>query len=129
QMVAKRVQVEMLLGDDRSHAGAAVTAGNLDAVDVGLQRIGELADGFLDFGGGDVLALPAEGVADAVDEKEVAGGVLAHQVAGSEPDVACLEHIAQDLPVGLALSRITLETGDRLRRVLQDLADDLTPFL
>src|SRR5215475_839059 len=129
QMVAKRRQVEMLLGNDRRHAGAAVAAGNLHSVDVGLQRVGELADGFLDFGGGDVLAFPAEGVTDAVDEGEVAGGGLAHQVAGSEPDVACLEHIAQDLPVGLALSRITLETGDRLRRVLQDLADDLTGFV
>src|SRR5262249_17557518 len=120
-----RRQVKMLLGDDRRHAGATVTARNLDAVDVGMQRVGELADGFLDLSSGDVLALPTEGVADAVDEKEVAGGVLAHQVAGSKPDVVLLEHVAQDLSVGLVLGRIALEAGGRLRRVFQDLADDL----
>src|SRR5512132_2929423 len=125
QMATKRRQVEMLLGNYRRHTGAAVTAGNLDAVDVGLQRVGELGDSFLDLGGGDVLAFPAESVADAVDEEAVNGGVLAHQVAGSEPDVARLEHVAQDLSVGLVLGRIALEAGDWLRRVFQDLADDL----
>src|SRR5581483_8986012 len=58
----------------------------------------------------DVFALPAEGVADAVDEVEEAARVLAHQIAGAEPGVAGREHVAQDLfgrsgLVGIALER------------------------
>ena len=53
----------------------------LDAVDVCLEDVrGGTEDGG-DFVGGDVLALPAEGVADAVGEEEAAFGVLAEEVA------------------------------------------------
>src|SRR5262249_49789147 len=38
---------------------------------------------------------------------------------------ARLEHVAQDLSVGLVLGRVALEARGRLRRVFQDLADDL----
>src|SRR6516162_3231938 len=125
EMVAQRRQVEVVLGDDRGHAGAAVTAGNLNAVDVGLQNAVELPDHLLDLGGRDVLAFPAESVADAIDEIEVAVLVLAHQIAGAEPDVALLEHVVQDLLVGLGLAGIALEPLAGLGRILHDLADDL----
>ena len=49
-----------------------------------------------DLGGGDVLALPAEGVADPVDEVEIAVGILTHQVAGAEPTVAALEDVGEN---------------------------------
>src|SRR5438046_2722178 len=48
---------------------------------------------------GDVLALPAEGVADAIDEVVVAIGVLAQQVPGAEPGVAAREGVAHELPL------------------------------
>src|SRR5262249_34203677 len=51
--------------------------------------------------------------------------VLAHQIAGSEPAVAFCEHVVQDLPVGLRLTRIALEPLTRLRCILHNLADDL----
>ena len=71
--------------------------GDLDAVDIGLVDAGKAADDLGDLGGRDVLALPAERVADAVDEIEIAVGVLAHEIAGAEPGIALLEHVAQNL--------------------------------
>src|SRR5262249_12809060 len=71
----------------------------------------------------DVLALPAKRVTDAVDEIEVALRVPAHQVAGAEPGVARLEHVAQDLflrrprvrvAVEAAAAILALDSADRL---------------
>src|SRR5262249_31666181 len=120
-----RRQVEVVFGDDRGHAGAAVTAGNLNAVDVGLQNAVELSHHLLDLGGRGVLAFPAEGVPAAVDDVEVAPPVLAHENARAEPDLAFLEHVVQDLSVGLGLAGIALEPLAGLGRILHDLADDL----
>ena len=53
----------------------------LDAVDVCLEDVRGGAEDGGDFVGGDVLALPAERVADAVGEEEAAFGVLAEEVA------------------------------------------------
>ena len=97
----------------------------MNAVDVGLQNAVESPDHLLDFGGRDVLAFPAEGVPDAIDEVEVAVLILAHQIAGAEPDVAFLKRVVQDLSVGLDLARIALEPLAGPRRILHDLADDL----
>ena len=113
------------MADHRGHAGPAVVPGHFDAVDIGLPHVVELSDRFLDLGGRDVLALPSEGVADAVDEIEIAVLILAHQVAGAEPDVALLEHVAQDLTVALVLAGIALESLPGGFEDLQDLADDL----
>src|SRR5262249_52904776 len=44
---------------------------------------------------------------------------------GTEPDVAFVEHVVQDLSVGLGLARIALETLAGPGRILHDLADDL----
>src|SRR5262249_21495294 len=79
----------------------------------GLQPLGHLV-------GGDVLALPAEGVADPVDEIEVAVGVDAHQVAGGEPGVALLEDVVQDLLLGRGLVDVA---GVLRAGVAADLAD------
>src|SRR6185295_11159327 len=68
-------------------------------------------------------------VADAVDEIEIAVLVLAHQVAGAEPDVALLEHVVQDLLVGFLLRRVALEPRAGLRRVLENFADDLAALV
>src|SRR5262245_19716456 len=108
-MVVEGGEVEIVLGDDGGHAGAAVTAGHGDAVDIGLERLVELADGLLDLRGRYVLALPAEGVTDAVDKIEIAVAILAHKIAGAEPDVAFLKDVAQNLFLGLCGGGIAFE--------------------
>ena len=91
-------------------------AGDLDAIGGGIEHARAFADRIIDFAGRDVLALPAEGVADPVDEMEEALLVEPHQVAGAEPGVALGEHVAQDLLLGLGLVGIALETAAALIR-------------
>src|SRR5207244_3010329 len=69
------VETLPLAEHDRRHAGAALRARDDDAVNArlahargGVQQVGDLLRG-------DVLALPPEGVAEAVDEVVVAVGV------------------------------------------------------
>ncbi len=97
---------------DSGAAGAAVVAGQLDAVDVGLEDVRVRAEGLGDLAGRDVLRLPAEGVADAVVEVPAALGVPAHDVAGSEPGVAFGEDVAHDLAGGgSGVVEVALELG------------------
>src|SRR6185437_13239944 len=70
------------------------------------------------------LALPAEGVANPVDEIEETLGILPHQIAAAHPGVAPLEYVAQDLPVAGAGVGVTLEAGIAAR----DPADRLAHF-
>src|SRR5260370_25684342 len=111
------------------HAGAAGAARDADPVDVGFSDAGKLADRLLYLGGGYVLALPAKGVADPIDEIEISVRVLAHQVAGAKPAVALLEDIVQDLPVGLDLGGVAFEARARLGCILQNLADHFADLL
>src|SRR6516164_5470267 len=64
-----------------------------------------------DLGRRDVLALPAEGAADAVDEIEKALFVLAHEIAGPEPGVARSEDVAKHLSRALGVAGVALETA------------------
>src|SRR5690606_2729722 len=89
-VVGRRPQGGACPGRDRRHAGAAVELVDLDAIDDGLVDPRIARDHLRDFGRGDVFALPAEGVADTVDEIEIALRILAHEVAGAEPGVAPL---------------------------------------
>src|SRR5262245_59817062 len=123
-MRMKRREVEVRLGDDCRHSGPPVAAGHRDAVDVGLKRTVEGADRLFDFGGGHVFALPAKGVADAVDEIEIAVRILAHEVAGSEPHVAFLDHVVQYFLFGFRGCRIAFEPLTGFGRILDDPADD-----
>src|SRR5439155_933610 len=81
------------------HARAAVLARHLHAVHVRLRDPGRSAEDVGDLLRGDVLALPAEGVADAIDEVVVAVGVLAQQVPGAEPGIAAREGVVHELPL------------------------------
>ena len=83
-------------------ASAAIPArpslsGTANAVHRRVDDVRAGGDHARDFRGRDVLALPAEGVADAVDEVEKSLRVLAHQIAGAVPGIARLEHVAQHL--------------------------------
>ena len=68
------------------------------------------------FAGRDVLALPAEGVADAIDEIEIAQLVAPHQIAGAEPAVALLEHVAQNLLLRVGRLVVAVEVAARFVR-------------
>mmetsp|Transcript_28248 Transcript_28248/g.90368 ORF Transcript_28248/g.90368 Transcript_28248/m.90368 type:complete len:397 (-) Transcript_28248:313-1503(-) len=89
-------------------AGAAVGAGDLDAVDVGVGHGGKARERALHLGGADVLTLPAEGVADAVHPVEEARVVFLEQVARAEPGVARRRHVARDLLRRRLLVRVPL---------------------
>src|SRR3989339_292536 len=74
-------------------SGATVAARHADAVDGTVFDAVETGDRALDFGAGDILALPAEGIADAVDELDVAQTLITHEVAGVEVAVTFLEYV------------------------------------
>ena len=103
-MIAEFGEVEAVGGHDRGHSGAAVGARNFHAIGRGIDDTGAIGNGFVDFGGRDVLAFPAESIADPVDEMEEAGFIELHQVAGAKPGVAISDHVAQDFVLGLAAS-------------------------
>jgi hypothetical protein len=90
-----------------------------------MQYALESAEFLRHLGGSHVLALPAKGVADAVDEVEEALLVLAHQVAGPYPSVARREDMAQDSLLGLGRTGVALEPAAGARRIVLHLADRL----
>ena len=98
--------------DDGRTAGAAVVMRQFDAVHVRFVDERVRAQGFGDFGCGDVFGLPAEGVADAVVEEPAAVFVPADDVAGAEPGVALAQDVAHDFAVrGLGVVEVALEFG------------------
>ncbi len=103
-------EVERRADHEGRHAGSAFRAGNGDAVDDGLQNSGASTEHVGHFGRRHVLALPAEGVADAVDEVEKSVVVAAHQVAGAKPGIALDEDVSQDLAFGLLAAGIAFES-------------------
>jgi hypothetical protein len=67
--VREAFEIEVGVDDQRGHPGATVLTGDRDAVDVRLVDAGIDGDHLADLARRDVLALPAEGVADPVDEE------------------------------------------------------------
>src|SRR3954447_11687032 len=116
EMGGQRPDDEALVDHDRAHAGAAIGAGNADAVGGGVDDAGEIAHGVVDLRSRDVLALPAKGVGDAVDEVEEALLVEPHQIAGAEPGIPLGKDIAKDLLLGLARLGVALEATAALIR-------------
>src|SRR5271165_7030863 len=125
-MPVQRGEIERAFADDGRHPGAAFGPRNRDSVDAGMQYAFESAELLRHLGGSHVLALPAKGVADAVDEVEEALLVLAHQVAGSHPGVARCENIVQDLLLGIGRPGVALEATASALRIVPHLGDRLT---
>ena len=115
--------------DDRRHAGGAFAALYANTVDSRVLDTGKCRNGRCDLGRGHVLALPAERVADPVDEIEKSGFVHAHEIAGAKPGVARLEYIAKDLLLGVLALGVTFEYAAGLRGVPRDLADRFAGFV
>src|SRR6476619_6278862 len=126
---AETVEVEAVADHDRSHARPAVGALHGDPIDIRLHDAGKGVDDLGDLGGRDVLALPAEGVADPIDEIEIAARVAAHEVAAPEPQIPRLEGIAQDLLLGGAAVGIAVEALGGLQRIDQDARDKLADLV
>src|SRR5206468_6525888 len=92
------------------HACAAVGAGNGDPVGRGIENAGAaVPDRVVHLARRDVLALPAERVADPVDEMEVALFIAQHEIARAEPGIAFGKDVAQHLLLGLGRVGVTLE--------------------
>src|ERR1700739_2044268 len=108
-MVNERLEVKILVDHDRRHAGAAIRVGNAYSVGRRIKDTRAVPDRIIHFAGCNILALPAESVADTVDEIEKSLFVDPHQIAGSKPSVALRKHVAQNLLLGLGGVRVALE--------------------
>src|ERR1700722_9631868 len=111
EMLAEFGEIEAVIGDDRGHSGAAIGALDHDAIGRGIDNTRAIQNRLVHLGGGDILAFPAEGVAEAVDEMEKASFIAHHQVAGAKPGIALGEYIAQDLLLGLGGIGVALEAA------------------
>src|SRR5690242_14319971 len=108
-MCSEGCEIQLIAGDEHRHSGPPIVARYLYAVHIGLLDSGKSADRLCHFGGRDIFSLPAEGVADTVDEVEIALLVLSHQVAGAKPCVSRLEHVAEYLFLGRLLAGIAFK--------------------
>src|SRR5262245_49853130 len=124
-MPVQRGEIERAFAYHGRHPGAAFGPRNRDSVDAGMQYALESAERLRHLGGSHVLALPAKGVADAVDEVEEALLVLTHQVASPYPGVARCEDVAQDPLLCLGRTGVALEPAAGARRIVPHLADRL----
>src|ERR1700722_9490332 len=115
QTLAQVRQTQIAVADQHRHSGGAFGSGNGNAVNRRLDDAGTGHDCVGDFGGRDVLAFPAKRIADTVDEIMEAARVHPHQIAGAIPGVAWLEHVAQDLALGVFGAGIALEVAAALR--------------
>src|SRR5580698_3969394 len=110
-MVPEPSEVEAGIGDDCSHAGATVGTRHQDAVSRGVDHPSTFQDRLVHLGGRNIFALPAEGVAETIDEMEEATVVDLHQIAGAKPGVALGEHVAQDFLLSVRSVRVALEAA------------------
>src|SRR5580704_12441318 len=117
EMFAQNSEIEISVDHDRRHAGAAIGARHGHAIGRGVDDPWAIAKTIIDLAGCDVLALPAEGIAEAIDKIEETLLILPHQVAGAKPGIAFREDIAQNFLVGLACIGIALEAAAAVARV------------
>jgi hypothetical protein len=94
------------LQDHDGAAGPAFVLRQLEAVDVGLGNGSVEAESLGHFGCREILALPAECVADAVGKKQPIFSVVADAISGPEPDVTFAEDRRHDLLGGCRLVAI-----------------------
>ncbi|MNE34245.1 hypothetical protein D3C80_1279600 [compost metagenome] len=102
--------------------------GHLHTVDVDQLEPGKIAQRSRHLQGRDVLAFPAEGVTDAVDEVQVAVFVITQQVARTPIGIPLAQDIAADLAVGCLGRGVTLEAAAADLRVVDDQAQGFTHF-
>src|SRR5271166_5658132 len=113
-MLAQLCQIQGPAQDDRRHAGSAFAARYANAVDGRVLDAGKCRDGCRDLGRCHVLTLPAERIADPVDEIKESGFVHAHKVAGAKPGVARFEYVAKDFLLSVLALSVAFEHPGRL---------------
>src|SRR6266702_2384835 len=109
KVFSKYSEIETSVHHQGRHAGAAIGPGHGNSIGRGVENAGAVPYCVVHFASRDVLALPAEGVADAVDEVHVALLVAQHQITGAEPGIALGKDVAQNLFLGLGGIRVALE--------------------
>src|SRR6516225_1670683 len=102
-------EIESFVHYQSRHSGAAVGSGDGNTVGRGIKNARTIPDRVVHLAGCDVLTLPTEGVADPVDEKEIALLVAQHQIPGAEPGIAFDEDLAQDFLLGRGRVRVAFE--------------------
>src|ERR1019366_10666156 len=112
-MFAKLFVIKAIMDNECSHAGAAIRARDCYAIDIGLRNAREGSDHFGYLGGRHIFSLPTEGVADAIDEIEIAAIIFPHQVTGAVPGIALLEYIAKNFFRRFLFASVTFETPAR----------------
>src|SRR5690606_18523763 len=90
--------------------------------DIGFLHAGENRDRFRYFGCGDIFALPAEGIANAVHEIKIAALVLPQQVARAEPGITLFKDITENLLFRFFLLRIAVKAAGRLIGIIGNAA-------
>ena len=108
-MLQQLIEIEVILNIDKGHTRTTVATGHGDTIDHGVLYPGRRSDHIRHLEGGDILALPAERVADAIDEGVVPGRIDPHEITGAEPGVALREDIPQNLALGFACIGIAFE--------------------
>ena len=120
-------QLELRGNHDGRHACTPLGPRHADSVNHRIAHARAGGDDGGDLAGGDVLALPAEGVANAIDEIEKPLIVLAHQIAGAVPGIALGKDIAQYLLLRRLRIRVAFEApavpSPRPRQRADGLAD------
>src|SRR3984893_4596510 len=110
------LKIEAIVDHDCRHSGAAIGAGNHDAIGRGIDYTCDIPHRIAPSGGPHVRALPAEDIAEAIDEVEIALLVEPHQIAGAKPGIALGEHVAQNLLFGFGRVGVALEAAAALIR-------------
>src|SRR5208337_2546141 len=104
------LDIEGFIGDENRHACPSLGTRDRDAVNGHVENAPQARQAIAHFGRGHVLALPAKSIANPIYEIIKALFVLQHEIAGSEPAIALLEYIAQDLFLGVGFSRVAFES-------------------
>ncbi|SKN84580.1 Uncharacterised protein [Mycobacteroides abscessus subsp. abscessus] len=91
------IELDAIVQLDGGHSGATIGTGHLHAEDRRLLHRVVVFDRGLHLGGGHILTLPPEGVAEPITERRMTPAEVAHQIACVEPGVALLEGVTHQL--------------------------------
>src|SRR5690348_17077533 len=103
--------VEIGIDHDRRHSGPAIGTGNFHTIGSCLGNAWAISNRFVYLRSRDVLALPAESIADPVDEVEESLLVKPHQIAGAKPGVALYKYVTQNFLFALRRVGVAFKTA------------------
>src|SRR5262249_28679057 len=92
QVISKCCKINTIAQHECGHTSTTVPSWDFNTVNIRFLDTGKSRDDLSNLGSGYVFTLPAEGIANAINEIEVAAFVLAHQVAGTKPSVSFFKY-------------------------------------